>query len=240
MIERASRRSSGLSRRIRCRPRLVHCGSETLRSVAVELILVRHAEAESRVSGDGTPADPGLTPRGQEQAEAAARWLAREPIDQILSSPSRRARETASPLASLLGVEAEIDSRFREIDDRAERYLSFEEERARDPKAYRRRVANYQRDPRLEALSERVESGLSDWIAKMPGGRIVVFCHGGVINVWTRRVLGLSPGMIIEAQNASSHRYLVSSQGVRSLQSLNETAYLHILPTSEPPDRASG
>jgi len=33
--------------------------------------------------------------------------------------------------------------------------------------------------------------------------------------------------MIIEAHNASSHRYLVSSKGVRSVQSLNETAYLH-------------
>ena len=48
----------------------------------------------------------------------------------------------------------------------------------------------------------------------------------GVVHVWTRTVLGLGPGMLFEAQNASSHRYLVSRKGARGLRSLNEVAYL--------------
>jgi len=192
----------------------------------VELILVRHAEAENVVSDDGAPADPGLTSRGFAQAEAVARWLVRESIDRVVSSPSRRARETAGPTLARTGLELEIDERLCEIDPDASHYLSIEEERARDHEKFRKRIAAYQADPRIVALSSRVDEGLAEWAARTPGGRVVVFCHGGVVNVWTRRVLGMTPGFLFEAQNASSHRYLVSTQGVRGLRSLNETAYL--------------
>jgi probable phosphoglycerate mutase len=192
----------------------------------VELILVRHAEAESRSTGDGTPADPGLTRRGHIQAEAVALWLTREPIDRIVSSPSRRALETAEPTLARTGLELEIDERLCEIDPEASHYLSIEEERARDQTKFRQRIAAYQVDPRIVALSSRVEEGLSDWAARTPGGRVVVFCHGGVVNVWTRSVLGMTPGVLFEPENASSHRYLVSRKGVRGVRSLNEVAYL--------------
>ena len=193
---------------------------------AVELILVRHAEAENVVTEDGTPADPGLTSRGFAQAEAVAHWLAREPIDRVVSSPSRRARETAGPTLTRTGLELEVDDRLCEIDPEASHYLSIEEERARDHGKFRERIAAYQADPRIIALSSRVEEGLSEWAARMPGGRVAIFCHGGVVNVWTRSVLGMTPGFLFEAQNASSHRYLVSRQGNRGIRSLNETAYL--------------
>jgi probable phosphoglycerate mutase len=192
----------------------------------VELILVRHAEAENVVNDDGARADPGLTSRGFAQAEAVARWLVREPIDRVVSSPSRRARETAGPTLARTGLEMEIDERLCEIDPDASHYLSIEEERARDHEKFRKRIAAYQVDPRIVALSSRVEEGLAEWAERTPGGRVVVFCHGGVVNVWTRRVLGMTPGFLFEAQNASSHRYLVSRQGVRGVRSLNETAYL--------------
>jgi broad specificity phosphatase PhoE len=192
----------------------------------VELILVRHAEAEHVVSEDGTPADPGLTNRGLAQAEAVARWLARESIDRVVSSPSRRARETAGPTVARTGLELEIDGRLAEIDPEASHYLSIEEERARDQQRYRERIAAYRADPRIVALSARVEEGLAEWAANAPGGRVVVFCHGGVVNVWTRSVLGMSPGVLFEPQNASSHRYLVSRKGIRGVRSLNEVAYL--------------
>ncbi len=192
----------------------------------MELILVRHAEAENVETGDGTPADPGLTPRGRAQAEAVAHWLDREPIDRIVSSPSRRARDTAAPMAALLAQELSVDARLAEIDPTASHYLSIEEERARDRDRFRKRIAAYQVDPRIEALSQRVEESLTNWAQETPGGRVVVFCHGGVVNVWTRSVLGMTPGFLFEAHNASSHRFLVSSQGARGIRSLNEVAYL--------------
>ncbi len=192
----------------------------------MELILIRHAEAETAETRDGTPADPKLTLHGREQARAVARWLVRKPIDRILSSPARRARETAEATASRTGLELTIDPRLREIDPDASHYVSMEEERARGREGYQARVAAYQNDPRLVGLSERVDEALSQWATRHAGGRVVVFCHGGVINVWTCLVLGLPPAPLFEARNVGSHRFLISRSGLRSIQSLNETAYL--------------
>lgn len=63
----------------------------------MELILWRHADAE-----DGLPdAERRLTGKGVRQAEQMAKWLrARLPKDTlVLSSPARRAQETARALA---------------------------------------------------------------------------------------------------------------------------------------------
>jgi probable phosphoglycerate mutase len=203
---------------------------------AVELILIRHAEAETAETRDGTPADPKLTSRGREQARAVAHWLLRKPIDRILSSPARRARETAEVTASRAGLELTVDPRLREIDPDASHYVSIEQERARGREAYQARIAAYQIDPRLVGLSERVDEALSQWATRHAGGRVVVFCHGGVINVWTCLILGLPPAPFLEAQNAGSHRFLISRSGLRSIQSLNETAYLDWA-SPEPPRR---
>ena len=62
----------------------------------MELILWRHAEAE-----DGSPdAQRKLTPKGEKQAEKVAAWLRERLPDgtRVLSSPARRARQTARAL----------------------------------------------------------------------------------------------------------------------------------------------
>jgi broad specificity phosphatase PhoE len=63
--------------------------------------LVRHAEKET---GD----DPGLTPAGQERARALAVRFERGGIERILATDTRRARETARPLAGALDLGIEI------------------------------------------------------------------------------------------------------------------------------------
>ncbi|MFD1933825.1 bifunctional RNase H/acid phosphatase [Nonomuraea mangrovi] len=87
--------------------------------VATSLLLLRHGEtplsAERRFSGLG---DAELTANGLAQASAAARRLAAPPyrIDVIVSSPLKRARQTAEMVARLVGVEVEIDEGLRETD----------------------------------------------------------------------------------------------------------------------------
>ena len=98
----------------------------------MELILIRHAEPH-RVEADangGGPADPGLTTRGREQSARLAEWLAAEPITHVVSSPLRRARETAAPLATRLGLELEVDRELREYDTGSGSYIPIEELRA--------------------------------------------------------------------------------------------------------------
>ena len=62
------------------------------------VILVRHAE-----KGDD-PKDPGLSPAGKARAEVLATSLKRHKIGHVFVSDTKRARETAAPLAKARGL----------------------------------------------------------------------------------------------------------------------------------------
>jgi broad specificity phosphatase PhoE len=83
----------------------------------MRLYLVRHGKPAA-VWG-GVDDDPGLDPEGREQArDVARRLLALPEADRpvaVVSSPLRRCRETAQPLAEALGVAIEIDPAVGEI-----------------------------------------------------------------------------------------------------------------------------
>jgi probable phosphoglycerate mutase len=73
-------------------------GGTSLRRVE-HLILLRHGESTASERGlvNGDPgAGVGLTPAGEEQARAAARALAGEPLDLCVVTAFRRTRETAA------------------------------------------------------------------------------------------------------------------------------------------------
>jgi broad specificity phosphatase PhoE len=74
------------------------------------LYLVRHGKTASL-----NDPDPGLADTGLSQAAAVAAALAPKGPLPILSSPSRRARQTAAPLARLWDVTPGIDARIGEI-----------------------------------------------------------------------------------------------------------------------------
>lgn len=74
--------------------------------------LVRHGRAAASFA---EAADPGLDDLGRAQAEAVAlRWAGKAPI-RVLSSPLRRTRETAAPLAGRWSVTPSIETRVAEI-----------------------------------------------------------------------------------------------------------------------------
>lgn len=70
--------------------------------------LVQHAEKDRR------PGDPGLTELGRRQAARTADWAQRVGVQAVFSSPLRRARETAWPIASKAGLRVREDARLRE------------------------------------------------------------------------------------------------------------------------------
>jgi broad specificity phosphatase PhoE len=78
------------------------------------LYLIRHGRP---AAGWGEDDDPGLDETGKAQARAVAERLMNElerPLA-VVSSPLRRCRETAEPLARALGVDVEIDPAVGEI-----------------------------------------------------------------------------------------------------------------------------
>lgn len=67
------------------------------------IYLVRHAEK----ADDGTK-DPPLTEKGENRANALAQLLKDKNIEKIYSTDYKRTRNTAEPLAKLIGVDVEI------------------------------------------------------------------------------------------------------------------------------------
>jgi broad specificity phosphatase PhoE len=78
------------------------------------LYLIRHGEP-SGTWGQSDDPDPGLTELGRKQAEGAGERLTKTPPKLIVSSPLRRARETAVPLARALAMEPMIAQAVAEI-----------------------------------------------------------------------------------------------------------------------------
>jgi 2,3-bisphosphoglycerate-dependent phosphoglycerate mutase len=196
----------------------------------VELLLIRHAEpvriAEGEVEG---PADPGLTARGRVQAERLSAWLATEQIDAIVTSPARRARETAAPLATALGIEPEIDEGVSEYDAASGSYIPIEELReAKDERWFATIEGRWADvggvDP--HEFQARVIPAVDALIERHPGQNLAVVAHGGMINVYLAQVLGLSRVLWFHPEYTSISRVRAARTGEKSLCTLNETAHL--------------
>lgn len=195
----------------------------------MELLLIRHGLPERVERDDGLPADPPLAPRGREQAERLAHWLAAERIDALYTSPLRRAHETALPLAQRMQLELAIEPGVAELDQDSSTYLPLDELKASDPERWRALVqGGLYAGIDLAAFQRRVVASLERVIGAHPGQRVAVVCHGGVINGWARHVLGVSSPLFLffDPTYTSINRFMAAKTGERSLVSLNEAAHL--------------
>jgi probable phosphoglycerate mutase len=195
----------------------------------MDLLWVRHAEPQRVAPGSGAPADPALTPRGHEQAARLGAWLAPEPITHVLSSPQRRARETAAPIAEAHCLDVEIFDGLVEYDVQSDHYIPIEELRATNDQRLRDMI-----EGRWEAFGgestdifrARIAETVDAIVAAHPGERVVAVCHGGVINVALALVLGLDALLWFDPGYTSLSRMAASRTGARSLVTLNERAHL--------------
>ncbi|MCP4224493.1 MAG: histidine phosphatase family protein [Actinomycetia bacterium] len=189
----------------------------------MELILVRHARPEQIEDAEG-PANPPLTDIGHRQARAVASWLAGEHFDALYVSPMARALQTAEPLARLAGMEAKVAHGVREYDADHVSYVPVEVIR-QDKERWRAFLESEENLDRSHFISE-VTSTLEGIIEAHRGQRVVVFCHGGVINAWAAETLGIGPRLFFDPDYTSINRFMAASSGERSIVSLNETAHL--------------
>ncbi len=187
----------------------------------MELVLIRHGLPERR----GDTSDPPLTPEGRDQAGRVARHLANERIDAVFSSTMIRAVQTAEPYAQWAKHDIQQREGIVEFDRGTGAYMPMEELKRDDYEAWKAFVSGgYQMD--INAFQRDVVETLEEVVKTNSGKRVAVFCHGGVINVWTAHVLGMAPRLFFEPVYASIHRFLCASSGERNLVSLNERAHL--------------
>lgn len=194
----------------------------------MELILVRHGLPVRREVVEG-PADPELSVEGHDQSARLANYLATESIDEIYSSPMKRAMQTAEPLAAKISLPISIVDDVAEYDRLSNEYIPIEELRAANDERWHKLVAGgWQSDSdTLESFRHRVVSSLEQLISQHASQRIVVTCHGGVINQYIAHILGIATERgFFYPQYTSIHRVVAAQNGLRSIASLNEIAHL--------------
>jgi len=76
----------------------------------MQVLLVRHALPLRSEPGEGS--DPNLSEEGLAQVKRLPEALARFPISRVVSSPQRRAVQTAEPVAAARQLVIDIDDRF--------------------------------------------------------------------------------------------------------------------------------
>ena len=194
----------------------------------MEIVLVRHG-LPLRVELETGIADPELAAEGHEQAAKMAAYLGVEDVEAVYVSPLRRALETARPLCKVLGLEAVVSEGVAEFDRNSREYVPVEELRAtNDPrweKLLRGEWDGVDEDPSL--FKARVVATVEDMIALHPGGRVVVVCHGGVINQYLAHVLGIETHIgFFYPKYTSIHRVMAARSGQRSIVSINEASHL--------------
>ena len=209
---------------------------------AAELFIVRHGDAipgEDEIIPSGIYDDLPLSRTGREQAQALAMRLGSVQFAAIYSSPLRRCRETAAPLAERLSMTPIIVEDIKEIRIGEIRPLPSDgKDLAALTKALQERQLDIVRlagengnwdvikdsEP-SKAFRKRVVDALDEIARKHIGARVVVFAHGGVVNAYVAEVLGLEKDFFFPAANTSITVVRVSGKH-RVLFVLNDLAHI--------------
>ncbi|KUI00083.1 phosphoglycerate kinase [Mycolicibacterium acapulense] len=174
----------------------------------MQLLIIRHALPLRSEPGQGS--DPDLSEEGIEQAKRLPDALARFPISRLVSSPQKRAIQTAEPVAEALGLSIDIDDRLAEYDRDLSHYTPVEEISEEDM----RRLANGElpRGVDQSAFIARVKAGVDDIVkAADREDTVALFSHGGVINAVVHDVMRTERLLCVQVDYAGITRVLWSS-----------------------------
>ena len=186
------------------------------------LCLVRHGETEwNRTHRYQGTTDIPLNETGRAQARRVAEALGGERWDAIVSSPLSRAMETARAIAATTGIETIAED--RDLQERAygeaEGLTLAEREKTWPGGDW----------PGLESwddVATRVMIAIERIAAAHPGRRVIVVCHGGVINtilaVLSKNELGTGKTVILNTSRTTVTR---TGEGW-TIDSVNETSHL--------------
>jgi broad specificity phosphatase PhoE len=200
----------------------------------MQLLLVRHALPLRSEHGEGS--DPDLSEAGFQQVARLPEALARYPISRVVSSPQRRAIQTAEPVAAARELPIEIDDRLAEYDRDLPSYIPVEQIRSEFPEEWAR-MAQGQLPSAVDedAFRARVRAAVDDLVAAADSDdTVAAFSHGGVINVVLHEILGTSRLLSFPVDYASVTRLLFSRQGEATVASVNGTEHVwDLLPRNQ-------
>jgi broad specificity phosphatase PhoE len=202
-----------------------------------ELIFVRHGEQyipDPRTGPVGDTFDPPLSDRGRQQARLVGEWLSTQKIDAVYASPLKRALDTGAAIARHHRLEPVVIADLREV----EIFRDVPPEKS---------AVDFLGAPLLAGLRERmltektwdvypcsessfdfrkrIVNAIEAILAGNEGKRVVVACHGGVINAYVAHIIGVRYDMFFRPAHASLS-VVAAGHGVRALHSLNSVHHL--------------
>jgi len=204
---------------------------------ARRLILVRHGESvwnvEQRVQGHTCR---GLTERGHAQAERVAQALAASARGaSIVTSDLGRCRATVAPLATLVGIDPQVDASLRERDFGRWEGLTRDDLERDDPDRYQRWRAGEdviaevggESDAVLRARAGALFRRLLGLSPELEGGSgvapaplhdtVIAITHGGTIWYGIHELLGIPGYRLGPVENASVTELVVGGGGPAGL-----------------------
>ncbi len=220
------------------------------RAQTTEFWVVRHGESTWNIQGRYQgQADVPLSPEGRLQAAMLAERLTGLSFTAVYSSDLSRALETAQIVAERLAgpPEVQTDAGLREIDVgvlsgkdtpqlRTEHADYLEALRA-DPWSTRRPGGES-----MEDLYGRAGASFQAMRERHPGGRVLVFTHGGVVRVAVGLALGGVPQNAwarLSVTNTAITRVLLMAGG-GTLLGFNDAAHLEALSEATEADDVLG
>lgn len=193
--------------------------------------LIRHGETDWNLHRkyQGT-SDIPLNDTGREQARLLGESMRGEQWDVIYSSPSIRAFDTAKAVADALGYPVDdirTDKRFMERGYGDAEGLTAAEREAKWPKG------NWPGLEQWEHAAERVTVAAREAVAANRGKRILIVCHGGIINAL---LAVLSDGEVGTGKNVivnTSRTTITVNDGTWKIGAISDVAHLEPAPVAD-------
>ena len=200
---------------------------------STHILLIRHGQTvwnKEEVFRGRT--DLELDETGLAQAAAVARALGDERVSRIVSSPLKRAIQTAQPLADVCGVSIETDPELTDIDFGRWQGMPVEDVAAEYPELF----AQWEQTPEavrfpdgevLDEAADRAFASLLDIIDGTPGASVAVIAHRVINKVLICRILGIGVSHFWEVKQdtACINRFSVSD-GRWVIDALNDSCHL--------------
>jgi broad specificity phosphatase PhoE len=208
---------------------------------AVRVLLVRHgafALIDRLLSGEAP--GPGLNDEGRRQIGALEARLRADHVGQVVTSPLRRAVESARLLADAVGLSSSVDDDLRDV-DYGEWTGRCADDLTGDPRWHRyNRHRSHMATPGGESAAQ-VQARAVDALRRLAAGpgdaAIVAVTHCDVIRAVACRCLGLSLDAItrLTVAAASITEVHMEAPGLR-LVCVNDRAHLDVPRSPAAPD----
>jgi broad specificity phosphatase PhoE len=202
-----------------------------------EVILVRHAQQALPTPDEPFEGhrDPLLSATGERQAKAIGEHFRGQDIHAVYSSPLGRALVTGQSIASHHALDVVIESDLREVEIfrgldpqlTVDEYLGpLRLSGIRERMMVERRWDVFPMSESSAEFRRRVVNLIEGIATSHDNQRVVVVCHGGVINAYIGHHLGIQADMWFLPAHTSMSVMRAGSHGVRAIRTIGDAGHL--------------